>query len=362
LINIAVLGCGRIAQHHCDSIQTNKELSLVAVCDLKPELSRVTGEKYNVPWYANFSEMAKSVNFDTVAVITPSGAHFDHAHTILNDFGKNLIIEKPTFLRKSDFSKLVKSAASLDKNIFPIFQNRKNRAVERVAKGIKEGELGFLQSISVRVRWCREISYYNLAPWRGTFSMDGGALTNQGVHHLDLIRYLFGEPSTVYGQARTFGANIEVEDTFLGVCEFVDGECLASIEITTAARPRDFCAEISILGSKGVAQIGGIAVNELQIYTPDPASCKSFSEDFSECVYGNGHVELYSEIASHETKKLKNKIGYSISMDDAYRTISFLDACYRAIEQKRTVLVKTADESLKLGHENEFLSGLYKLT
>ena len=51
--------------------------------------------------------------------------------------------------------------------------------------------------------------------WRGTFSHDGGALTNQGIHHIDLIRYLGGEIKNISCKMSTLGAKIEVEDTKL---------------------------------------------------------------------------------------------------------------------------------------------------
>ena len=76
---VAVLGCGRIAQHHCEAIKKNSSLELAAVCDINRKTSEITGKKHSVAYYQNFSEMVKNVDFDTVAIITPSGAHFDHA-------------------------------------------------------------------------------------------------------------------------------------------------------------------------------------------------------------------------------------------------------------------------------------------
>ena len=360
LINIAILGCGRIAQHHCDAIKATEGLRLAAVCDQVEDISKKTGEKYSVPSFAKFSEMAQEIEFDTVAIITPSGIHYDHASIILKHYSKNIIVEKPTVLKKSQFNELFSVAKNANKKIFPIFQNRKNLAVQRVLKGVTESELGDLQSVSVRVRWCRENSYYNLAKWRGTFAMDGGALTNQGVHHLDLLRLFFGEPKNVFGRARTFGSDIEVEDTFIGLCEFSDNK-IGSIEVTTAARPKDFCAEISIVGSKGLAQIGGIAVNELQIYTPAPQECEKFSEDFSGNIYGKGHASLYSEIES-SLRNIDKELEFSITMDDAFGTISFLDSCYRAIESNAMVSVFSEEESKNLGKINKELSKFYELT
>jgi UDP-N-acetyl-2-amino-2-deoxyglucuronate dehydrogenase len=97
---------------------------------------------------------------------------------------------------------------------------------------------------------------------------------------------------------RTLGASIEVEDAVVATMTYHD-ESIGVLEVTTAARPDDFEASISFVCEKGLAQIGGIAVNELQIFTPDPASCPAWSEDFSGNVYGYGHGAMYADIAAH---------------------------------------------------------------
>lgn len=191
--------------------------------------------------------------------------------------------------------------------------------------------------------------------------MDGGCLTNQGVHHLDLVRYLVGEPASVLGLSATFGSTIEVEDSYIGMCKFLQSKCLGTIEVTTAARPRDFCAEISILGSSGMAQIGGIAVNELQIFTPDETECSRYSEDFSDCVYGNGHKDLYREI-SDDLHSRSSTNSYSIDIEDALGTLAFLDACYRSSENYAWAEVRAVEESVNLGRPDSALTDFYKLT
>ena len=108
------------------------------------------------------------------------------------------------------------------------------------------------------MRWCRPQRYYDLSDWRGTYSHDGGALTNQGIHHIDLLRYLFGEVKTVNCKMKTFGAKIEVEDSAVANLEFQNNS-IGTLEVTTAARPKDYEASISIIGSKGCTswRLGG---------------------------------------------------------------------------------------------------------
>ncbi len=355
-INFAIIGCGRIAGHHCKAITELNGAKLVAVCDLEIEKADNYARQFGAKSYLDFDKMlSENKNIDVVTIITPSGMHYEHALKIIKNFKKNIIVEKPTFLRSSHFNDIEKQATIENVKIFPVFQNRHNYAVQRVKKAIESRELGDLSLVSVRVRWCRPQRYYDLAPWRGTFAMDGGCLTNQGIHHLDLLRFLGGEIKQVNATMRTMGASIEVEDTVVGTIQYAD-KTIGSVEITTSARPDDFEASISVVGSKGLAQIGGIAVNELQIFTPNPSDCEKFSEDFSGNVYGNGHLKIYNEIISD----MNNKDIFSVTFDDARKTIELLNAFYVSNESQKTTDLSEKKDSIYLGREDENLSKLYR--
>jgi UDP-N-acetyl-2-amino-2-deoxyglucuronate dehydrogenase len=246
-------------------------------------------------------------------------------------------------------------AASTGVRIFAVFQNRHNLAVTRVMRGLASGELGALRAAAVRVRWCRHQRYYDLAPWRGTFSMDGGCLTNQGIHHIDLLRLMGGEVVRVCGLNRTLGSKIEVEDTATAAIEFKSG-AIGTLEITTAARPIDFEASISLVCENGLAQIGGIAVNELQIYTPEPAACRQNSEDFSGNVYGFGHGKIYQQIV----ESLRDEAPFPVTCADTRATIQLLNAFYVADEAQTWVDVASAGDSSRLGSVSEELANLYR--
>ena len=128
------------------------------------------------------------------------------------------------------------------------------------------------------------------------------------------------------------------------------------MEVTTAARPDDFEASISIIVSKGLAQIGGIAVNELQIFTPDIDECHKHSEDFSSCIYGEGHFVLYKDIFH----SMKTDAAFSVSQDDCLRSIRLLHAFYRSDEKNNWQVVDEDGESIRLGMENNKISKLYR--
>jgi predicted dehydrogenase len=194
-----------------------------------------------------------------------------------------------------------------------------------------------------------------LAPWRGTFAQDGGALTNQGIHHVDLLRYLGGEVQRVNATMRTLGAKIEVEDTAVATMTYSSG-AVGVLEVTTSARPHDFEASLSLVCENGLAQLGGIAVNELQTFTPDPSACVANSEDFSGNVYGSGHTEVYRQIVA----SLERDEPFSVGRDDCSRTIGLLHAFYRSDEARDWVDVEGHADSTRLGRRDEMLANIYR--
>mgnify|MGYP000673889116 CR=1 FL=1 len=95
--------------------------------------------------------------------------------------------------------------------IFPVFQNRYNKAVRFLHQAIQKGKLGKLALGTVRLRWCRQQAYYERDAWRGTWAMDGGSLMNQGVHYVDLLRWCMGPVTEVTAVCATQAHQVEVE-------------------------------------------------------------------------------------------------------------------------------------------------------
>lgn len=359
-LKVALIGCGRIAGHHCRSIAEVDGVELAAVCDLEIEKAEAYGTEFQVPAFKNYRKMFDDVaDIDIAAVITPSGMHHEHGLEMLRDFNKHVIMEKPTFMRPSQLVDAYQIATDAGRKIFPVFQNRYNKAVRRVKKALDSGELGAVRTVSVRLRWCRPQRYYDMAPWRGTFSHDGGALTNQTIHHVDLLRHLGGEVAKVNATMRTLGADIEVEDTTVATLAYESG-AIGALESTTAARPDDFEASISFVCEEGLAQIGGIAVNELQIFSPDPAACAPNSEDFKGieghgAVYGFGHTEMYRDIVAD----FAGTTPYPVDQTDCLSTLELLHAFYRADEAGNWVDVG-GGESNRLGRADDAISDIYR--
>jgi len=355
LLKIAIVGCGRVAGHHVRAIGNNPNLRLIAICDIKED--RLTSLKGvdRIPAYVNYHDMLRRhPETDVVAIITPSGMHFEHAMDMVKQYGKSVVIEKPVVMRVTQGEELARASSESGVHVFPVHQYRFNRCVQRIRNAIIQNELGPLVLASVRMRWCRPQSYYDRDPWRGTFALDGGCCTNQGIHHLDMLRYFIGEVKRVNAIMSTRGVEIEVEDTVVANVEFENGT-LGVIEITTAARPRDFESSLSVIGLKGLAMLGGWATDKLVTFSPKPEDEQTYSDTFADA-YGIGHNDIYAGV--YET--IVNGGKPAVEFSDAMLTIRFLQAVYLSNERKQWIDLASNDESQCLGRYDEALTQLYR--
>src|SRR5471032_2775880 len=123
IVIVALIGCGRVAGHHLRSIARAPGGQIIAVCDLVAERAKAYGLEYGVKWFTNYHEMLREVSdIDVVAIITPSGAHHEHAMDVMRRYKKHLIVEKPTFMHPAQLNEAYDFAESNGLKIFPVFQ------------------------------------------------------------------------------------------------------------------------------------------------------------------------------------------------------------------------------------------------
>ncbi len=355
ILNVAVLGCGRVAGHHVKAVQHHPHLKLVAICDIKVDRMVSMPGAGSAPRYINYHEMFRQhPEIDIVAVVTPSGMHFEHALDAVERYKKSVVVEKPVVMRLAQGDQLTAAAKASGTYVFPVHQYRFNRCVQRIRRAVQDGELGNIALATVRQRWCRPQPYYDRDAWRGTFALDGGCTTNQGIHHLDMVRFLAGEVRRVNAVMKTFNVNVEVEDCLVATLEFENG-ALGVLEITTAARPRDYESSVSIIGTKGTAMLGGWATDKLLTFSPCPEDEATFSDTFPDA-YGFGHNDIYAGAYDTITGRGRPAVEFS----DALKTMEFLHAVYLSAEVGTWVEVAKRAESARLGRPDEKLAALYR--
>lgn len=353
MYTFALVGCGRIAKRHAELLSGVVDgAKLIAVCDANEAKAKSFSKTYGVDWFTDMDEMMKSAKPDIVSVLTPSGMHSNHVIQ-LSKFGKHIVVEKPMALTLNDADKMISACDENGSRLFVVKQNRFNVPVLKLREALKENRFGKLIMGTVRVRWCRPQSYYDQDSWRGTWALDGGVLTNQASHHVDLLEWMMGEVESVYAVSSTALANIETEDTAIAVLKFRSG-ALGCIEATTATRPKDLEGSISILGEKGTVEIAGFAVNQMKTWqftdqTPEDDDVMDKYSVNPPNVYGFGHQAYYE----HVLDCLQNGKQQLVDGLGGRRSIELISAIYESVETGKEVPLRFIPKRCRLGITND---------
>ncbi len=301
----ALIGCGRIAVNHIKAA-LNNNLEIAAVCDEKPEKMEELLEKFElqnddgIKRYTDYKEMIDAEKPELASIATESGAHAEIAiFCIENDV--NVIIEKPMAMSIADADRIIALAEERNVKVSACHQNRFNVAVQELRHALEAGRFGRLSHGSIHVRWNRNKGYYDQASWRGTWAEDGGALMNQCIHGIDLLRWMMGdEVDEIYGVTRRqFHDYLEAEDVGMAVVKFKNG-AIGTIEGTTNVYPKNLEETLYMFGEKGTVKIGGTSTNNIDIWdfadeTEGDEKKKGLKEATSN-VYGNGHTSLFADV------------------------------------------------------------------
>ena len=335
MLNVGLIGCGRIAKKHSTILGDNlvEGITLKAVCDIDIEKANNIAKKYNVKAYLSMHEMMKNEKIDLILILTESGYHAKNVIE-LTQYGKDIIVEKPMALNIDDAESMIRACKEKNIKLFVVKQNRYNNAVASLKETVSNGRLGELFLGTIRVRWCRDQSYYDQDSWRGTYAMDGGVLSNQASHHLDLLQWFMGPIESVFAKSKTALVNIEAEDTAVVILKFKSG-ALGLIEATTATRPKDLEGSISLLGSKGTVVISGFAVNKVETWniTGETFSSMEHLNENPSDVYGFGHVKFYQQIVN----SLTINSAELVSGEEALKTVKLMSAIYESIKKSKEV-------------------------
>jgi predicted dehydrogenase len=292
--------------------------------------------------------MLASGTVDVVSVLTPSGFHAEHAIQVAQA-GKHVVVEKPMALRLDDADAMIRACDVAGVKLFVVKQNRFNVPVVKLREALMAGRFGRLVLGTVRVRWCREQSYYDQDAWRGRWDMDGGVLANQASHHVDMLEWMMGSVQSVHARSVTALVDIEAEDTAVATIRFRNG-ALGVIEATTAARPKDMEGSISILGESGAVEIAGFAVNSIRTWQfsspqPEDEEIKSRFSVNPPNVYGYGHQAYYQ----HVVDGLKSGVGALVDGLEGRKSLELVSALYESIETGREVNLRFEPQHCRLG-------------
>lgn len=303
MYKIALCGCGRISKNHIDAILKLKEeglADLAACCDIIPsraeEAARRAGSLCRT--FSDYSQMLRETHADLVTLCTPSGLH-PYETIEAAEAGINVLSEKPQGCSLEACDMAIEAADRAGIKYMVVKQNRFNPSIQLLRRAYEAGRFGKIYMILANVLWTRPQDYYDMAKWRGTYELDGGCLSNQASHYVDLVQWFGGDVTDVTAQFATQKISMEAEDTISVAIKFANGS-IGNINATVLTYPKNLEGSLTILGENGTARVGGFALNKIEHWEfndNDSMDEEAKSSDTAPAsVYGHGHLPYYRHV------------------------------------------------------------------
>ena len=329
-LRLALVGCGRIAANHFGAMETHADhIELVDVCDIDPVALKGAVERTGAKGHRQLAEMLKATTADLVVLTTPSGLHPQQAVDVAKA-GKHVMTEKPMATRWQDGLRMVKACDDAGVRLFVVKQNRRNATLQLLKLAVEQGRFGRIYNVAMNVFWTRPQDYYDQGNgWRGTWEFDGGAFMNQASHYIDLLNWIVCPVESVMAYTGTQARNIEAEDSGVTAIKWRSG-AMGTLNVSMLTYPKNLEGSITILGEKGTARIGGVAVNEIQEWQfeqalPEDEQIKAASYATTS-VYGFGHPLYYGNVI----QTLRGEVEPETDGRSGLKSLELLVAIYRS--------------------------------
>lgn len=337
---IGLVGVGMIAGVQAEAIELLPGASLVAICTRDEVRGREFAERYAATPYTDYHRFLAHPGLELVSICTPSGTHADLGIEAAAA-GRHVLVEKPIEISLDRADALIKACDRYQVKLGVIFQSRFLPAVKAIREAVEGGLLGRLLLADAVVKWYREPSYYAPESWHGTLALDGGgALINQAIHTVDLLRWIAGPVELV---AAFKGAlrypHLEGEDTLVSSLRFASGS-LGLIEAATSAKP-GFRRRLELSGERGTIILEGDSISTWAVDGAEsPPLLREQLTDGSAsptAISCEGHRRQIGEMVD----AIRADRPPLIDGREGRKSLELVEAIYRAAREERIIRLQT---------------------
>ena len=265
-VRFGVVGLGMGHNRATEMTQT-PGIRLIQVCDLREDRCKRTSEALQVPTTREFDDLLKNPEIEAIMVMNETGRHAELALRAL-EAGKHVLLTKPMEMSLERCDEMIASAKEKNLLLGMDHCRRLRPSVQSLKTAAENGYFGRMLSASVTLKINRTMEYFREnGGWRGTRALDGGVLSNQTIHHLDELLYLFGMPEAVRCDAWTQTHDIEMEDLGLALWKYADGT-IVNICATTSYPQASWYYQMELHGTEGayIHREGGAEKSPVTLY------------------------------------------------------------------------------------------------
>jgi predicted dehydrogenase len=331
-IGIGLIGAGGISHSHllaARSRANRDRAQVVAIADVDETRAKQQAQTYEIEkTYTDYHEMLADADVRAVCICTPPFLHVEQSVAALRA-GKHVLCEKPVAPTLAGIDAIAEAQRESGAVFEGVFQHRVGQGARQVKALIDAGRFGRLRFGLSETLWQRDQAYYDVW-WRGTWEQEAGGVTmGHGIHSIDMLLWLMGDPVSVIAEAATVKLAIGVEDTSLASVRFANG-AIGQIVVTVNAQ--DNRSRLEIFGD----ELQAVSSESPYDPTREPFRLTSLTPDVASAAAAEA-----ARLVPDDTKHLHVPM-----------LTDFLDA----IEQRRDPLVAPNECRRSM----ELITGMYK--
>ncbi len=334
-IGFGIVSGGMIGKVHAEAINAIPGAAVVAVWSRNETRGLDLAAKYNATSYTDYAQFLAHPGLDIVNICSPSGLHLEHGRAAA-EAGKHVLVEKPIEITLERADALIGACDKAGVKLGVIFQSRFLPLVQQMQAAIAAGKLGRLILGDAYVKWYRAPEYY-ADSWHGTMALDGGgALINQAIHTIDLLRWMMGPVESVFAMKKALRyPQIEGEDTLVGNLQFANG-ALGAVVATTSVKP-GFKRRLEISGARGTIILDGDAISvwDIEGETSESGAAEQITDGSSNpaAISTEGHRRQIEDML-HAVREDREPI---INGHEGRKSLEVVTALYQAATEQRIV-------------------------
>jgi len=336
-MRVGLIGTGAIAQKHAQAYK-NIGFELLICSNRNVETGEAFAARNGVAFVSNFEDVCRHPDVDFVDLCTLPEIRLPVVEACAR-FGKHIQVQKPIAADLATARKMIDTAKHAGILLNVVSQHRFDDSSIFLSEAIRAGRLGRLLQCDCYVKWHRPPQYY-ARPGKGTWKSEGGgALINQGIHQVDLLRWFAGPVREVSGVWQ-LGAlhKIESEDVVSAVVSYASG-ATGVIQASTAFWP-GYPERVELHGTKGSAIVTGDRLTSwdvMQDSGPPPPLNPVIQSGASDPMAIS--LQPFERQFLDFAAAIKSGHQPAVSGEDGYRTLEIVDAVYRSCRTRQPVVL-----------------------
>jgi predicted dehydrogenase len=340
-IGYAVIGAGLVGPRHAAAAARTPGAQLVAVCDQRLDRAEAVAEQFGALAVAEVDAVLERKDVHIVSICLPTRLHLEVAERAAAA-GKHIVVEKPLEVSLERADRLIAAAKAHNVQLGAIFNRRFIPALKATKRAVEEGLLGEILVSDMYYKAFRTQEYYDDSGWRGTWEQEGGAaLINQGIHGVDLVRWVAGPIARIFGYADHLRREIEADDTTAAVARYANG-AMGVIQATTSVQPRT-PDRLEFHGTNGSIQLANYRIASWSVPGAEAWPAEVEAEEQA-AIPEAGNLETYGHNAqiADMIEAVRDGRPPAVSGEEGRRSLEVCLAIYESARTGKEVVVTGA--------------------